>query len=154
MWKTQIPVMLLWKRRKRNSLHCEKKCDSLYECEKHAYKKPCHPCSANTQSCPFYPSTVKTYPCGSRSVLDLSQGQEYTTCIDPIPTCESKCQYPPCEVSVQVQCWCQTNKFEKKYVLKYMEPLAVSVLCAIEYVKLAETVVVTSSVLSAALQLK
>ncbi|RCH91040.1 FKBP12-associated protein, partial [Rhizopus stolonifer] len=109
---------------------CEKKCDSLYECKKHTCEKPCHPCSANTQPCPFDPSAVKTCPCGSRSVLDLSQNQERTACTDPIPTCESHCnktlpcghncqtkchlgQCPPCEVSVQVSCRCQANKFEK-----------------------------------------
>ncbi|KAI9247058.1 hypothetical protein BY458DRAFT_68498 [Sporodiniella umbellata] len=112
------------------SYNCEEKCQTFYNCEKHACNKPCHPCTANTQTCPFDPSLITTCPCGSQTVLDLTQNRNRTSCTDPIPTCSSKCnkklpcghlcqdvchtgECSPCTMTVQVSCRCQMNQFEK-----------------------------------------
>ncbi|KAG1123324.1 hypothetical protein G6F42_010657 [Rhizopus arrhizus] len=109
---------------------CAEKCDAVYSCGQHRCQKSCHPCSANTQVCPFDPNVIKTCPCGSHSVMELLNGKNRESCTDPMPTCESICNKisecghpcpqkchlgdcPPCQVTVDVPCRCQSSTFKE-----------------------------------------
>lgn len=102
---------------------------SVYTCGQHRCEKSCHPCTANTQSCPSDPRVIATCPCGKHNVTELLGGKNRTSCTDPIPTCESECQKvavcghactskchpgecPPCKVKIEVPCRCQSNSFQ------------------------------------------
>ncbi|KAI7903173.1 uncharacterized protein BX663DRAFT_560725 [Cokeromyces recurvatus] len=108
---------------------CTEKCDTAYLCGQHYCQKSCHPCTANSQVCPFDPSVIKTCPCGAHTIMELLAGKERITCTDPIPTCESVCNKmavcghhcmekchtgpcPPCQVTIEVLCRCQSTTFE------------------------------------------
>ncbi|KAF1797852.1 hypothetical protein V8B55DRAFT_1549404 [Mucor lusitanicus] len=108
---------------------CAEKCDAVYSCGQHRCQKSCHPCSANSQVCPFDPNVINTCPCGSHTVVELLNGKNRESCTDPVPTCESTCNKisecghpcsqkchlgdcPPCEVTVDVPCRCQSSTFK------------------------------------------
>ena len=102
----------------------------MFTCGQHRCEKSCHPCTANSQSCPWDPKTITTCPCGKHTVTDLLQGEKRASCTDPVPTCESVCNKvslcghpcerkchtgdcPPCMVNVKVPCRCQATSFQK-----------------------------------------
>ncbi|CEP11623.1 hypothetical protein [Parasitella parasitica] len=109
---------------------CTEKCDNVYLCGQHRCQKSCHPCSANSQACPFDPAVVKHCPCGSHTVSELlAPGKDRESCTDPIPTCDSACNKlsacghpcsekchlgdcPPCQVTVDIPCRCQSSTFK------------------------------------------
>lgn len=102
---------------------CHTTCDRLLDCGNHHCKKICHtgPC----EPCTLQPKFVKTCGCGAKPLLQLTNGMERTSCLDPIPSCEAICNktrecghsckdvcHPgpcaPCEVPVEVPCRCHT----------------------------------------------
>lgn len=108
---------------------CAEKCDAVYSCGQHRCQKSCHPCSANSQACPFDPNAIQTCPCGNHSVMELLNGKNRASCTDPVPTCQSTCnkisecghpcpqqchlgECPPCQVTVDVPCRCQSSTFK------------------------------------------
>lgn len=103
---------------------------SVFACGQHHCQKSCHPCTANSQTCPFDPTVIKTCPCGSQKTTHLLSGQERASCSDPIPTCDSVCNKTllcghqcqekchlgdcsPCEVVLKVPCRCRSTMFEE-----------------------------------------
>ncbi|KAI9476112.1 MAG: hypothetical protein EXX96DRAFT_575824 [Benjaminiella poitrasii] len=109
--------------------NCTEKCDTAYPCGQHYCQKSCHPCTANSQTCPADPSVVKSCPCGAHTVVELLSGSDRTACTDPIPTCDSVCNKvsvcghrclekchtgdcPPCQQTTEVACRCQSTTFE------------------------------------------
>ena len=60
----------------------------VLDCGNHTCEKKCHP--GPCESCPELPSNITHCPCGTTPLSELSQ-EPRTSCMDPIPTCDSIC---------------------------------------------------------------
>jgi hypothetical protein len=63
-------------------------CASFLTCHAQA----CHPHSFSDSECPRSPNKVRTCPCGKKTLEDLDIIR--TSCKDPLPCCESRCEKP------------------------------------------------------------
>ncbi|ORY48177.1 hypothetical protein BCR33DRAFT_59883 [Rhizoclosmatium globosum] len=64
---------------------CNNVCNKLLSCGNHSCSKKCHKGACAT--CSKSPSLVNSCPCGKTTVMR----QQRTSCLDPIPTCDSIC---------------------------------------------------------------
>lgn len=108
---------------------CEKMCGKLLDCKEHYCSKRCHP-GPNCDSCKLLSQNIKYCPCGS-TMIKKSLLAERKSCLNPIPTCENKCNKalicgpeksrhrcqkkchigpcPPCKLKSAVQCECKLS---------------------------------------------
>lgn len=106
---------------------CGRICDKTLDCGKHFCEKKCHP-GPDCPSCKFLSQNIKNCPCGMTSI-GKSLLDERKSCLDPLPTCENKCNRllicgpekshhrcqkrchtgtcPPCKLKSTVQCDCK-----------------------------------------------
>lgn len=104
---------------------------SPFDCSKHTCSLPCHPHTSSTPlPCPFSPSTLTTCPCTLTPLSSLLSTPR-KTCLDPIPTCSSKCPrilecghqcHRPCHLGpclscdemISIVCRCGSTKTTKR----------------------------------------
>lgn len=70
--------------------NCGSECNSFFDCGKHRCSKICHPQDLHPAHCPRSPDVVTHCPCGKTKLDDLSEPTR-TTCDDPIPNCNKRC---------------------------------------------------------------
>ncbi|KAI8379253.1 uncharacterized protein BYT42DRAFT_613583 [Radiomyces spectabilis] len=107
---------------------CKSTCETAYACGNHFCKEECHPCTVNTEQCPFDPAIIDTCPCGAHPLEALMGKDTRTVCTDPILTCSSTCNKllpcghacqqrchtgscAPCQEPVNVPCRCRATTF-------------------------------------------
>lgn len=108
---------------------CDKVCGKLLTCGNHNCIEKCHP-GPHCPTCKLLSENIKTCPCGS-TLIKKSLLLERKSCIEPIPTCESKCNRllvcgpeknhhrcqkkchtgpcPPCKLKTPVRCECKLS---------------------------------------------
>lgn len=101
---------------------CERECGKLFDCGKHACKRPCHLLEPSPAACPFSPARIQTCPCGAEPL-----NADRMSCTDPVKTCSRTCgkmlscghtcshtchlgPCPPCAVPVTTPCRCGETK--------------------------------------------
>lgn len=111
------------------SYSCEEICGRLLDCGNHYCMEKCHP-SGTCKSCNLLSLNIKTCPCGSTHI-DTGVLEKRKSCLDPVPTCQSKCDKllicgpeksrhkckkkchsgtcPPCKLKMSAQCECKLS---------------------------------------------
>ncbi|KAJ3204405.1 hypothetical protein HK099_001167, partial [Clydaea vesicula] len=102
---------------------CESICDKKLGCGNHKCPKRCH--SGNCQECPTSTKIIKSCCCNKQSIKELNKKR--TSCLDPIPSCNSICEKilncrihmcskichegecDPCEGEQMISCICQST---------------------------------------------
>ncbi|EEB07651.1 shuttle craft like transcriptional regulator [Schizosaccharomyces japonicus yFS275] len=112
----------------KGSYSCGAICKRRYNCGVHECGKPCHPEKADLGPCPLSPENVTHCPCRKNELKNIIT-KPRTSCSDPIPTCnekcektlkcghkcQSKCHLGPClscTAVVKTSCRCGFNEFE------------------------------------------
>lgn len=108
---------------------CDKICGKLLDCGKHRCAEKCHP-NPECRSCKLLSENIKTCPCGMTQIKKTLLSQR-TSCTDPVPTCENKCNKtlicgpeknrhkcqkkchvgpcPPCKLKTTAHCECKLS---------------------------------------------
>ncbi|KAK8244007.1 hypothetical protein HDK90DRAFT_142637 [Phyllosticta capitalensis] len=72
---------------------CAKTCARYFDCGKHQCQKPCHAQEQPVSHCPRSPELVFFCPCG-KTPLNQITDKTRTSCEDPIPNCNQRCNKP------------------------------------------------------------
>ena len=65
------------------------------DCGNHECKEICH--ASSCRSCELQPDVVDFCPCGKMKIVELLDGKNRNSCMDPIPTCGNTCDgFLPC----------------------------------------------------------
>lgn len=116
------------------SFQCDIPCDQLFDCGIHKCHLNCHQITKGVHKCPNSPANLIYCPCGKSKINDLLD-KPRTSCLDPIPTCDSICgkrlpcghkcywkchegECAPCYRSVDVDCKCGFTHFSIACALK------------------------------------
>ncbi|KAL5006386.1 hypothetical protein ScPMuIL_015192 [Solemya velum] len=72
----------------KESYTCGQICNRFLKCGNHSCVKVCHP--GDCDLCELLPSLITHCPCGNTPLCDLTSDPR-TSCTDPVPTCEKRC---------------------------------------------------------------